>query len=98
MKHKILLPVDFSDNSWNAIKFNGKWYLCNPNWASGIPNPETNRFSFNYNDGFFLTNPELFAVNHFPVEAKFWLLDEAIPSFEIFLASPIIYGKAYGIS
>ena len=87
--------LNLPNHSWNAIKLNGKWYLCDPTWASGIPNPETNRFTFQYNDGFFLANPKLFAVNHFPVDEKWWLLDEDIPSFETFLGSPIIYGKAY---
>lgn len=87
--------IDLPNHSWNAIKLSNKWYLCDPTWASGIPNPKTNRFTFKYNDGFFLAEPELFAVNHFPVESKWWLLDENIPTFESFLASPIIYGKAY---
>lgn len=87
--------LDLPNHSWNAVKLNNKWYLCDPTWASGIPHPKTNRFTFQYNDGFFLTEPTLFAVNHFPVEEKWWLLDNAIPSFENFLASPIIYGKAY---
>ncbi len=87
--------LDIPNHSWNAIKLNDKWYLCDPTWASGIPDPETNRFSFQYNDGFFLANPELFAVNHFPVEKQWSLLGEDAPSFETFLASPIIYGKAY---
>ncbi|EDP71302.1 hypothetical protein FBALC1_02422 [Flavobacteriales bacterium ALC-1] len=87
--------LDLPNHSWNAIKLNNKWYLCDPTWASGIPDPETNRFLFNYNDGFFLANPKLFAVNHYPLEAKWWLLDEDIPTFEKFLAAPIIYGKAY---
>ena len=83
------------NHSWNAIKLNDKWYLCDPTWASGIPNPETNQFTFQYNDGFFLANPELFAINHFPVQEKWWLLDEETPTFEDFLAAPILYGKAY---
>jgi len=87
--------LDLPNHSWNAVNLDGKWYLCDPTWASGIPNTETNRFTFQYNDGFFLANPKLFAVNHFPVDEKWWLLDEDIPSFETFLASPIIYGKAY---
>lgn len=87
--------LDLPNHSWNAIKLDDKWYLCDPTWASGIPNPKTNLFTFQYNDGFFLANPELFAVNHFPVESKWWLLDKNIPTFESFLASPIIYGKAY---
>lgn len=86
--------LDLPNHSWNAVKLNGKWYLCDPTWASGIPNPETNRFIFNYNDGFFLPNPKLFAINHFPVDKKWWLLD-SIPTFNEFLKAPIIYGNAY---
>ncbi|MBV7269510.1 transglutaminase domain-containing protein [Winogradskyella luteola] len=83
------------NHSWNAVKLNEKWYLCDPTWASGIPHPETNRFTFNYNDGFFLANPKLFAINHFPIEAKWWLLKGDIPTFEEFLNAPVIYGNAY---
>lgn len=87
--------LNMPNHSWNAIKLNDKWYLCDPTWASGTPDPETNKFTFNYNDGFFLADPELFAVNHFPIDSKWWLLDEDSPSFKAFLASPVIYGKAY---
>lgn len=87
--------LDLPNHSWNAIKLNNKWYLCDPTWASGIPNRKTNQFRFQYNDGFFLTEPELFAVNHFPVDKKWSLLEKDNPSFEDFLASPILYGKAY---
>lgn len=83
------------NHSWNAIELNGKWYLCDPTWASGIQNPETNTFKFYYNDGYFLTNPQLFAINHFPIDSKWMLLEADAPSFETFLAAPIIYGKAY---
>lgn len=87
--------LDLPNHSWNAIKLNNKWYLSDPTWASGIPDTETNRFTFQYNEGFFFAEPELFAVNHFPVEKNWWLLKNNVPTFEDFLASPIIYGKAY---
>lgn len=87
--------LNLPNHSWNAVKLNDKWYLCDPTWASGIPNPETNRFKFAYNDGFFLTNPKLFAVNHFPVDSKWWLLNDTIPTFDQFLGAPVIYGNAY---
>jgi len=83
------------NHSWNAVLLNDKWYLCDPTWASGIPNPKTNRFQFSYNDGFFFPNPELFAVNHFPAQEKWTLLQRNTPSFQSFLDSPILYGKAY---
>lgn len=83
------------NHSWNAVKLNGKWYLCDPTWASGVPNATTNRFEFNYNDGFFLANPQLFAINHYPIDEKWWLLDKDQPTFENFLEAPVFYGKTY---
>lgn len=83
------------NHSWNAVELNGKWYLCDPTWASGTPNPKTLLFEFNYNDGFFLADPKLFSVNHFPEEAKWFLLDDEQPSFQDFLDAPMIYGKTY---
>ena len=82
------------DSSWNAVKLNKNWYLCDPTWASGIPNLETNEFKFYYNDGYFLANPKLFIINHFPLDKK-WSLLESTPNFDEFLAAPILYGKAY---
>ena len=88
--------LDLPNHSWNAVNLNNKWYLCDPTWASGIPSPKTNKFIFQYNDGFFLANPKLFAVNHFPVDKQWWLLDGSdIPSFDTFLSSPVLYGNAY---
>ncbi|MBO3115681.1 hypothetical protein J4050_02925 [Winogradskyella sp. DF17] len=87
--------LSLPNHSWNAVKLNGKWYLCDPTWAAGIPDPETNAFSFQYNDGFFLAEPRLFAFNHYPIDSKWWLLTDGIPDFDTFLRSPIIYGNAY---
>lgn len=87
--------LDVPNHSWNAVKLNGKWYLCDPTWASGIPDPTTNLFEFHYNDGFFLTQPELFATNHYPVDSKWLLLESDDYTFERFLEAPITYNKAY---
>ncbi|MFK7783020.1 transglutaminase domain-containing protein [Psychroserpens sp.] len=85
---------DIPNHTWNAIKLDGKWYLCDPTWASGIPNQDTNVFSFEYNDGYFLADPNLFAINHYPLNNEWSLLDNRL-SFEDFLAAPILYGKSY---
>lgn len=87
--------LDTPNHSWNVVKLNGKWYLCDPTWASGVPNSITNRFEFMYNNGFFLTHPKLFAINHYPIEEKWWLMDKDQPTFENFLEAPVFYGKTY---
>ncbi len=86
---------DSPNHSWNSIKLNGKWYLCDPTWAAGIPDPETNIFKFDYNDGYFLSDPSLFIMNHFPEEKKWILIDHENHTFEEFLSAPILYGKAF---
>lgn len=86
---------DFPNHAWNAVKINDKWYLCDATWAAGTSLTDENRFIFKYNDGYFLTEPELFIQNHFPLEKKFSLLDEKTPSFEEFVNLPLFYGDAY---
>ncbi|WP_040280246.1 transglutaminase domain-containing protein [Psychroserpens damuponensis] len=87
--------LDPPNHSWNAIKLNEKWYLCDPTWASGIPDPETKIFKFDYNNGYFLSNPQLFIINHFPQEEHWTLMPNESHTFDEFLAAPILYGQAY---
>jgi transglutaminase/protease-like cytokinesis protein 3 len=87
--------LDTPNHSWNSIQLNGKWYLCDPTWAAGIPDPETNIFNFDYNDGYFLSNPGLFVINHYAQDKKWLLLNKEIHTFKQFLEAPVLYGKAY---
>ena len=88
--------LDLPNHSWNAVKLNNKWYLCDPTWASGIQNPNSLQFKFRFNEGFFLSAPELFALNHFPVNEDWLLINNANkPDFNDFLQAPILYTKAY---
>jgi transglutaminase/protease-like cytokinesis protein 3 len=87
--------LDSPNHTWNAIKLKNKWYLCDPTWASGLQNPTTFEFNFQYNNGYFLAEPKLFAVNHFPVNSKWLLLNDNLPTFADFLNAPILYRKAY---
>ena len=84
--------LELTNHSWNAVKLNNKWYLCDPTWSSGYLSEET-RFVKDYNDGYFLTDPILFAKNHYPLEKK-WLLDETLINTE-FVASPLVYAEAF---
>jgi len=80
------------NHSWNAVKLNNKWYLCDATWSSGYMN-ENYAFVKDYNDGYFLTNPILFSKNHFPIQ-KEWLLNVETTSLA-FVESPIIYGETF---
>ena len=86
---------NYPNHTWNAFKINNKWYLCDATWAAGISYPDENRFIFKYNDGYFLTEPELFIKNHFPIQKEFSLLGDKMPTFQEFIEMPLLYGGAY---
>lgn len=82
------------NHSWNAVQLSNKWYLCDATWSSGAYNMNTFSFEFNYNDGYFLADPELFAKDHFPIDAS-WLLKNEKPLFSEFSKAPLVYDTAY---
>ncbi len=86
--------LKFPNHSWNAVQLNNKWYLCDATWSSGAYNLNTFTFEFDYNDGYFLADPELFAKNHFPDEVS-WLLKDEKANLTEFLKAPVIYDYAF---
>jgi len=42
------------NHSWNAVKLNNKWYLCDATWSSGYLDGNS-KFIADYNDGYFLS-------------------------------------------
>lgn len=84
--------LELVNHSWNAVKLNNKWYLCDATWSSGYMINYT-LFVQDYNDGYFLTDPVLFAQNHYPSQKK-WLLDSTLINSQ-FVASPLVYGETF---
>ncbi len=82
------------NHSWNAVELGNKWYLCDATWSSGSINPKQNEFVQNYNDGYFLAEPKLFALNHYPLDTA-WLLTDNKISLEEFVRGPLIYKYAF---
>lgn len=66
--------LDAPNHSWNAIKLNGKWYLCDATWSSGFIDMSTFLFEFNFENDYFLMEPSEFLKSHRPVEEKWMLL------------------------
>ncbi|MEQ3664092.1 MULTISPECIES: transglutaminase domain-containing protein [unclassified Olleya] len=79
------------NHSWNAVKLNDKWYLCDATWSSGYFINDV--FIKDYNLGYFLTEPILFAKNHYPINKK-WLLDSTLIASD-YQAYPMVYGKTF---
>jgi len=85
----------FPNHSWNAVLLNNKWYLCDATLASGYYFTNENIFIFDYNDGYFLTAPELFVQNHFPENTKWTLLPKSSLNFTEFVESPFVYSDTF---
>jgi hypothetical protein len=96
------------NHSWNAVKLNNKWYLCDPTWASGAYDADREVFVKKYDDSYFLADPKVFVRNHYPLETQWTLLGNehskpeatgersgGIPTLQEFLNGPMIYSSSY---
>lgn len=63
------------NHSWNAVKLNNKWYLCDATWASGAYDLDREMFIKKYDDSYFLADPKVFVRNHYPVDTQWTLLE-----------------------
>jgi hypothetical protein len=61
------------DHAWNVVKIGGEWKLIDVTWGAGYVDMEKRKFVSKFNEDFFFTVPELFAVHHFPRERK-WMM------------------------
>lgn len=71
------------DHAWNAVFIDQKWYLLDATWGSSLLD-KTNDFVQTYKEGYFLTSPELFIINHLPADPMWQLLDCPVPA-QLFL-------------
>ncbi len=84
------------NHSWNAVKLNNIWYLCDATWSAGkiLLDDGILKFKSEYYDGYFLGAPELFIKNHYPLQSK-WSLLKNTPTFAEFISGPLVYKEAY---
>lgn len=73
--------VQFSGNernhSWNAVFINGEWRFIDCTWGSGYLDSE-GKFKRQFDEFWFLTDPEIFIYDHFPTHEKWQLLEKPI--------------------
>ena len=74
------------DHAWNAVKIDSAWYLLDATWGSSLID-KTNDFVQTFDEGYFLTQPKYFVVNHLPADPMWQLLDCPIQP-ELFAQSP----------
>ncbi len=83
--------LEISNHTWNAVKLNNRWYLLDPTWASGYTNPGVTKFTRKFRQGFYLTPPEKFILDHFPEDPGWQLLEKKI-SWSEFVSFPLVKG------
>ncbi|XP_070609286.1 kyphoscoliosis peptidase [Erythrolamprus reginae] len=67
-----------STHAWSAVYLDGKWHLVDSTWGSGDVDEGCNKFTFRYNEFYFLTHPALFINNHFPDNSNWQLLKPTV--------------------
>ena len=76
-----------ANHAWNAVKLNNNWYLTDITWASGYYNK---KFHKEFDETYFLTDPNFFKLNHYPDEKR-WLLTDKIYRKSTFKNSPVFH-------
>lgn len=84
----------YVNHSWNAVKLNNQWYLCDATWSSGDVNTQRSIFIKHFSEGYFLANPSLFVRNHYPLDTSKMLLKQK-PSLQAFLNGPLVYKSTF---
>jgi len=64
-------------HAWNAVYLDGNWYLIDATFGAGYVD-DNDKFHFAFNPGYFLADPDAFAMNHFPTQSKWQLSQQSI--------------------
>jgi hypothetical protein len=83
-----------ANHSWNAVRLDGQWYLCDATWSSGACDARSGVFIRNFNEAYFLADPAMFVRNHYPLDSV-WMLLRDKPALETFLKGPLVYVSAF---
>ncbi|MDH5719007.1 MAG: hypothetical protein OEZ13_00145 [Spirochaetia bacterium] len=65
------------NHAWNAVEIEGKWRLLDATWGAGYID-EKKKFVRRFQEHYFLTDPEKFIYDHYPVEDKWQLLEKPV--------------------
>lgn len=86
-------PILYSNHAWNKVFIDEKPFLIDTTWSLTII-PNKNGYIKNINYDYFLTNPNLFILNHYPDNFEDSLLDNNFSTLA-FINYPKINIEAY---
>lgn len=81
----------WASHAWNAVKINGMWQLLDATWGAGYMDDD-NKFLPVFQPGFFFSPPRIFALDHFPNDEKWQLLETPVSKKEFKNQSSFFYG------
>jgi len=81
-------------HGWNAVNIDGKWMLCDVTWASSI-DIGGDTIVQEFDESYFIMEPELFALQHFPADKKWLFTDQNKIEFK---RQPVYYPKYFDFS
>jgi transglutaminase/protease-like cytokinesis protein 3 len=71
-----------ANHAWNAVKINGEWKFLDATLGAGFISSTTGNFKFDFADGYFFTDSNLFFLNHYPLDEKWLLVSKSKKDFE----------------
>ncbi|XP_060597757.1 kyphoscoliosis peptidase-like isoform X2 [Ruditapes philippinarum] len=80
------------NHSWNAVYINDEWRFIDCTWGSGFLD-HNGKFCRKFDEFWFLTDPEIFAYDHFPSHEIWQLLENPI-SIDEFNKKPSLTEKS----
>lgn len=84
-----------SNHAWNAVKINGKWKLVDITWAAGSVDYAKMEFLKEYTPAYFGSDPEEFAMKHYPDNQEWLLLNNGFTKEE-FALQPAVFNEFIG--
>lgn len=75
------VPDGPPDHAWNAVRVDGQWRLVDCTWGAGYLNDQQ-QFVNQFNDHYFLTDPQAFIYDHLPEDPQWQLLERPLTKQE----------------
>ncbi|XP_075056620.1 uncharacterized protein LOC142142658 [Mixophyes fleayi] len=66
------------EHTWNMVYLEEGWHLLDCTWGAGHVEENISKFTYQYNEFYFLTHPALFIGDHYPEQTDYQLLEPKV--------------------